>query len=140
MVVAEHRTERTRVMRWPLEGARMSEDTSGAELVRAALDCAHSARERWAALRAAAEATRAIAALLRVDWDRQTGRINFSPVTVARQHVIRELRAAAKRGLPTPAGVEFFNAFQQRVYEAELKRSRQLTAEIVRRSLRPQPG
>ena len=118
----------------------MIEDISGAELVRAALDTAYSARQRWAALRAAAEATRAIAALLRVDWDRETGRINFSPVTVARQHVIRELRAATKHDLHTPVGVEFSNAFQQRVYEAELKRSRQLTAEIVRRSLRPPPA
>jgi hypothetical protein len=115
----------------------MSEDVSGADLVRAALDAAHSARERWAALRAAAEATRALAALLRIDWDQQTGRIHFSPVTVARQHVIRELRAASRRDLPTPAGVEFFNSFQQRVYEAELKKSRQLAAQIVRRSLRP---
>jgi hypothetical protein len=119
----------------------MTESRSGAELVRLALAAAKTPEEREVAWQAASQAAHEISLLLHRHWARRGRRGGLDPITVARQHAIRELHAATVNStMPMPPHLAFLLPSERRLCQEELRTARRLSAKVVRQSLRPLPG
>ena len=117
------------------------ENHSGADLVRQAMSVAKNREQREAAWVAASQAMHEISTLLHEHWERHGSRDGLDPITVARQHAIRELRAAAiDTTMRPPPHVAHLSVEELGVFKEELELARKRAATIVRRSLRPPPG
>ena len=124
-----------------MDTSGVTDDCSGADLVRKALSSATVPAEREAASSAAELAAREMLRRLQGYCDSERAAQGFDAFALARQHVIRELRAAAHdAAIPPPAQIAHLDSFERRVFEAELETARCATAEIVRVSLRPPAG
>ena len=115
----------------------MEESPSGPDLVRRAVCSAKTLGEREAAKQAAIQAAHQIGLLLHRHCHERGEQADFDPITVARQRVIRELHAATRDTGLTPVSFQFLSPVQHRAYETELQMARELSAEVVRQSLRP---
>ena len=115
-----------------------AEGRTGAGLVREAINAAETREEREVARQAAVEAANEIRAQLRRYWDTERPRGGFDPIAIAREHVIRELRAATIDAIiGPPPHVAHLSVEELEVFEKELELARKRAATIVRRSLRP---
>ena len=115
----------------------MEENSSGPDLVRRALCTAKTRSEREAAQQAAIQAAHEIGVLLHQHCHERGEQIDFDPIVVARERVIRELHAATRNTGLTPVSFQFLSPVQHRAYEEELQMARELSAEVVRQTLRP---
>ena len=120
--------------------AAIADDRTGADLVREAMRAADTPEEREAARGAAAEAANELRAQLRRYWNTERPRGGFDPIAIAREHVIRELRAASiDATMRPPPHLEHLSEEERELFEKELESARERAATIVRRSLRPPP-
>ena len=114
------------------------ENRSGAELVRQALAAAKTPAEQKVVRRAIAEAAKGIQAQVGEALDTEYADEDSDPVAIAREHAIRELRAAAvDTTMRPPPRVTNLSLKELQMFEEELELARERAATIVRRSLRP---
>ena len=109
--------------------------------MRQALSMASAPAEREAATCAAEAAAREMLRRLQGYWHSQRPQQGFDAFVLARQHGIRELRAAAHDAAVPPAPqIAHLDSFERPLFEAELQTARCVAADIVRLSLRPPAG
>jgi hypothetical protein len=119
----------------------MMDANSGADLVRQALAAAKTPQEQAAVRQAVDDAARAILGELDADPETEIEERNSDPIAIAREHAIRELRAAAaETTMRPPPRVTHFSLPELKLFEAELESARRRAATTVRRSLRPPPA
>ena len=118
----------------------MPDTNTGAELVRQALAAAKTPEEQAAVRQAVTEAAQQIRRELDADLDTESEYPETDPIAIARDHAIRELRAAAvDTTMRPPARASHLSLEELTMFEEELESVRQRAATIIRQSLRPPP-
>jgi len=115
------------------------ENCSAADLVRQALAAAKTPEEQDAVREAVAEAAQEILAQLHDDPDTESEYPDSDPVAIAREHAVRELRAAAADTTMRPPRVTHLSLEELEMFQDELELARERAATTVRRSLLPPP-
>ena len=116
------------------------ENHSGADLVRQALAAAKTPEDQAAVRQAIAEAAQEIHAQQHDDTDTESEYPDSDPIAIARDHAVRELRAAAVDSTMRPPRVTHLSWEELEMFQEELELARKRAAATVRRSLRPPPG